>query len=121
MKDKLNKTNYVCVGKPKMVKGTITYTGQKRNKTWEEKISVLLIEAMSEFATKSKIRPFGSDCSDVSKKYTLKFYSLLSQARKEGIEEFADWVWKGWNLDLSNKEKAVKHFIELKKKGGKNG
>ena len=42
--------------------------------------------------------------------------SLLSQARKEGIEEFADWVWKGWNLDLANKEKAVKHFIELKKK-----
>jgi len=64
----------------------------KKYSSWEEKISVLLIEAMSEFATKSKIRPFGSDCSDVSKKYTLKFYSLLSQARKEGIEEIIEII-----------------------------
>jgi len=44
---------------------------------------------------------------------------LLSQARKEGIEEFADWVWEGWNLDLAGKDRAVKHFLELKEKEGR--
>ena len=90
----------------------------KKYSSWEEKISVLLIEAMSEFATKSKIRPFGSDCSDVSKKYTLKFYSLLSQARKEGIEEGFDESIKLVN-DYFQKQidKKLKDVLsELKKK-----
>ena len=35
-------------------------------------------------------------------------------AREEAIKNFADWVWAGWNLDLSKKDRAVKHYLEEK-------
>jgi len=51
--------------------------------TLDEKITVLLIEGFSEFATEGKVRPFGSDRSDITKKYHKKFKNLLKQEREE--------------------------------------
>ena len=48
-----------------------------------------------------------------------KLPASYQKGKKEGIEEFADWVWEGWNLDLAGKDRAVKHFLELKEKEGR--
>ena len=40
-----------------------------------------------------------------------KLISEKQLCYEEGVKKAFDWIWKGWNLDLSKKDRAIKHFI----------
>ena len=36
----------------------------------------------------------------------------LESAKREAIAKAFDWIWPRWNLDLGNKDRALKHYID---------
>ena len=38
---------------------------------------------------------------------------VVEETRRETVEECFDWIWKCWNLDLGNLDRAKEHFLDL--------
>jgi len=38
---------------------------------------------------------------------------VVEETRREVVEECFDWIWKCWNLDLGNLDRAKEHFLDL--------
>ena len=36
---------------------------------------------------------------------------LFAKPIAQAIEKAFDWIWKGWSLDLANKDRAKRHFL----------
>jgi len=53
----------------------------------------------------------GKDWGAVRVSLIKRLSTALSTTQEEAVNDFADWVWNGWNLDFGNKDRAVKHFL----------
>lgn len=51
------------------------------------------------------IKKYGKLCAE-------SFNEILAQVREEAISSAFDWIWDGWNLDLANKDRAKKQFLD---------
>lgn len=47
----------------------------------------------------------------IHKRYMKLITHALAEREKEIVEKAFDWIWDGWNLDVSNKDRAKKHFL----------
>ncbi len=53
-----------------------------------------------------------SDPKEYKKWLKDKLTTLSAQIQKETTKRAFNWIWNGWNLNLANKERAIKHFEE---------